>query len=150
MGVAVMSRTCGERPLPSSAPRWSTPEALVDDDEAEIGERDRVLDQGMGPDDHQRLAGRDRLLRPGLDVSLERAGEQGDPDPDPLEQGADRVEVLPGEEIGRGEEGALQTGPGGGGQRGRSDRGLARSDVALEQAEHRGRPREVVARIAAS
>ena len=36
---------------------------LVDDDEAEIGERHRVLDEGVGPDDDQRLAGRDRLER---------------------------------------------------------------------------------------
>ena len=36
---------------------------LVDHDEAEVGERHGVLDQGVGPDDDQRLPGRDRLER---------------------------------------------------------------------------------------
>ena len=40
------------------------PVLLVDDDEAEVGERDRLLDQRVRPDDDRRLARRDRLDAP--------------------------------------------------------------------------------------
>ena len=90
IGVAVISRTCGERPpaLASSCAALVDAEAvlLVDDDEAEVGERDGVLDEGVGADDDQRLARRDRLERLGLDVGLERAGQQRHADPELLEQ----------------------------------------------------------------
>ena len=88
------------------------PVLLVDDDEAEVRERDRLLDQRVRPDDDERLAGRDRLERLGLDVGLERAGQQRHADPDALEQRAHRLEVLAGEQVGRGEERALAARPG--------------------------------------
>ena len=49
---------------------------LVDDDQAEIGERDGVLDERVGADHDQRLARCDRLERLGLDVRLERTGQR--------------------------------------------------------------------------
>ena len=81
----------------------------------------------------------------GLDVRLERAGQQRHADPDPLEQGADGLEVLARQQVGRGQERALQPGPGGHRQGVGRDRGLAGPDVALEEAEHRRRAGEVVA-----
>ena len=123
------------------------PEAvlLVDDDEPEVGERDRVLDERVRADDDQRLARRDRLERLGLDVGLERAGQERHADPELVEQRADGLEVLAGEQVGRGEQGALEPGPRGRGEGIGRDRGLARADVALEEPQHRGRPGEVVA-----
>ena len=67
------------------------------------------------------------------------------PIPTPSSRALDRLEVLAGEEVGRGEERALEPGPGGQRERVRRDRGLARPDVALEQPEHRRRAGEVVA-----
>ena len=86
------------------------PEAvlLVDDDQAEIGERDGVLDERVGADHDQRLARRDRLERLGLDVRLERSGQQRDADPELRQQRPDRLEVLAREQVGRCEEGALE------------------------------------------
>ena len=121
------------------------PVLLVDDDEAEVRERDRVLDERVGADDDARLARRDRLERLGLHVGLERAGQQRHPEPDALEQRADGLEVLAGEQVGRGQERALEAGLGIRRERVRRDRGLARSDVALEEAQHRRRAGEVVA-----
>jgi hypothetical protein len=51
---------------------------LVDDDKAEVGEPDVVLDQGVGADDDPGRAGLDveQRLAPGL--GAERTGEQRD------------------------------------------------------------------------
>ena len=121
------------------------PEAvlLVDDDEAEVAERHGVLDQRVRPHDDRRLPGADVVerLRPWL--GLERAGQQRHADPEVREQRPERLEVLAGEEVGRGEQRALAAGPRDGRERVRRDRGLARADVALEQPEHRRRPGEV-------
>ena len=65
------------------------------------------------------------------------------PIPSGSQQRADGLEVLAGEEVGRGQQGALEPGPRDGRERIRRDRGLARADVALEEPEHRGLPREV-------
>src|SRR5262249_25905531 len=58
-----------------------------------------------------------------------------------------REEVLFGERLGRGHERALATGLDGAEQRVERDHGLAGADVALEQALHRERAREVVLEI---
>ena len=117
---------------------------LVDDDEAEVGEGDRVLDERVRADDDERLTGGDRLQRLGLDVGLERTREQRDADADVLEQRAHRLEVLACEQVGRGEQSSLQTGLGGGRECVGRDRGLARPHVALQESQHRGRAGEVV------
>ncbi len=98
----------------------------------------------MRAHDHERLARRDRLERLRLHVRLERARQQRDPDSDTLEQGADGLEMLAGQQVGRGEQRALEPGPSRRGQAVRRHRGLARSDVALQEAEHRHGPGEVV------
>src|SRR5437763_7327805 len=53
--------------------------------------------------------------------------------------------MLTGEQVGRCEEGALEPVPRGRGEGPGRDGGLAASDIALEEAEHRRLPREVVA-----
>ena len=118
---------------------------LVDHDQTEVGEGHRFLDERVGADDDVRLARSDGLERLGLDVGLERAGQEGHADPELGQQRPDGLEVLTREQVGRREEGALETGAGRGRQGVRGDRGLARPDVALEQSEHRGRPGEIVA-----
>ena len=110
---------------------------LVDDDEAEIGELDRLLDQGVGPDHDPRLPGPDLLERVPPAVRREGPGQQRHRHADAVEEPGHRPEVLAGEQVRRGEQRALPPGLRGSGQRPGSDRRLARPDVPLEQAEHR-------------
>ena len=83
MGVAVITRTCG-----GTRPRLrrqrgpllhAEPVLLVHDDEPEVGEGDRVLQQRVGADDDARLAGDDveQLRRRAADAL--GAGEQRHP-----------------------------------------------------------------------
>ena len=123
------------------------PESMlfVDDDEPEVAEADRVLDQRVRPDHDRRLSRGDVAERLGPAVRLERPGQQGHADPEIGQQRPDGLEVLAGEKVRRGQQRALQPVAGHGGERIGGDRGLARAHVALEQAEHRRGPREVVA-----
>ena len=68
-----------------------------------------------------------------------------DPDPELGQQRADTLQVLAGEQVGRGQQGALEPRSCGRRKGIRRDRGLAGPDVALEEAQHRRRPGEVVA-----
>ena len=110
---------------------------LVDDHEAEIGEFDRLLDQGVRPDHDPRLARPDLLERVPPALRREGPGQQRHRHPDAVEESGDRPEVLASEQVRRGEECALAPGLRRSGQRPGSDRGLARPDVSLEQAKHR-------------
>ena len=82
-------------------------------------------------------------------IALRRAGAGRDPvsritgTPRSSSSEATRGEVLAGEEVRRGEQRGLAPGERGGGERPRGDGGLAGPDVALDEPEHRDRPREV-------
>ena len=65
------------------------PVLLVDHDQAEIGEADPLLEQGVGPDDDPGPAVRDGLERVARPGGAQRAGQQRDRDPERLEQVAE-------------------------------------------------------------
>ena len=121
------------------------PEAmlLVDHGEPEVGEGDRLLEQGVGPDDDTGLAVGDRLARVAPTLGRERAREERHRHAEVAEQRIERRRVLAREQVRRREQGALAPGRRDDGEGVRRDRGLARADVALEQPEHRDRPGEV-------
>ena len=120
------------------------PVLLVDDREGEVRERDRLLEQRVGPDHDLRLARPDRLERPPAGLGRERAREQRHADPEVVEQARDGLEVLAREEVRRREQRGLAAAERGRGERPRGHGRLARADVALDEAEHRDRAREVV------
>ncbi len=74
---------------------------LVDDGQAEAGERHGFAKERVRPDDDWRLPRGDEVVRVGAVAGVERARQQQDVDPDTLQQRADRVPMLPREEIGR-------------------------------------------------
>ena len=119
------------------------PVLLVDDHDAERRERDPFLDQRMRPDDDRRHAGCDEVERLPACRRGQRSGEELDGHRRVLEERRERRVVLPGEEVCRREEGALEPGPRGRREGVGGDRRLARPDVALEQPEHRRRAGEV-------
>ena len=121
------------------------PVLLVDDGQREVGERHLLLEQRVRPDHDRRLPRRDRLGRVPPALAGQRAGQQRDRQAEVLEQRGQRRVVLAGEEVRRREQGRLPPGERGGGERPRRDRRLARADVALDEAEHRDGPGEVVA-----
>ena len=107
-----MSRTCGapcRRLRLEGAPLLhAEPVLLVDDGEREVGERHGLLEHRVRADDDPGLAGGQRLVRarcapfaPSEPVS------RIDLDPEVLEQSADDVVVLPGEEVRGGEQRGL-------------------------------------------
>ena len=110
---------------------------LVDDDQTEIGELDRLLDQGVCPDHDPRLPRADLLERVPPAVRREGPGQQRHRYADPVEQPGDRPEMLAGKQVRRSEQRALAPRLRRSGERPGGDRGLARPDVPLEQAEHR-------------
>ena len=112
---------------------------LVDDDQAERGERDRLLDERVRADDHGRLARGEERLDLALGLGVERAREQDDANAEIGEEIADGVAMLAGEQIGRCQERRLEPGARGRGQGVRGNGRLARTDVALEEAQHRCR-----------
>ena len=110
---------------------------LVHNGEAEAFVGDMLLEDGVGADEdvdravgktHQAALPRTPLLPPGQDGDVDRqAGEHA----------GERVMMLAGEDFGRGEQGRLRAGLDRREHRHQRDEGLARADIALEQAEHR-------------
>ena len=140
IGVAVITSRCGGRsafcgqhhPLGDAEAVL-----LVDHGEAEPLVGDRLLEDGVGADEHvDRAVGeahQGRFARP----ALLAAGEDGDVDRQAGELARQRVEMLAGEDLGRREQRRLGAGLDRGQHRHQRDQGLARADVALEQAQHR-------------
>ena len=141
-------RRCARRPWPRAAPRWSDPEAvlLVDDDEAEIA-RTRPRPGSARGSRRRPAPGRTRWprgpspSRPALSEPVSRVT--------PIPTSSSSAPTVSrcwraSRSVGA-SRAPLEAGPGGGGQGVGRDRGLARPDVALEQAEHRRRAGEVVA-----
>ena len=151
IGVAVMTSTCGGD-LRLGAQRVALLDAeavlLVDDDQAEVGELDGVLEQRVGADDDAGVAADDVEQRRAPGRGRLRAGEQRDPGAEvgAAEQAAlgqraehrgDRAVVLLGEHLGRGEQRGLPAGVDDGEHRPQRDDRLAGADLALQQPVHR-------------
>ena len=114
---------------------------LVDDDEAEVRDFNRLLEQGVGPHHQPRLA---RCQRGAAAARLGGGAGQQDHRVALPQQPRQAREVLLGEQFGGSHEGALVAALQRRHQRqGRHD-GLAAPHVPLEQAEHRVRAGEVV------
>ena len=132
------------------------PEAvlLVDDHEPEVGELHVLLQERVGADDDAGLTAGRPQHRLGARGPGHRARQQGDrrgvgmaaqhaTGAEVAEQVGDRPQVLLGQHLGRREEGCLAARvdhPQHGAQ---GDERLARADLALQQAVHRVRAREV-------
>ncbi len=163
MGVAVITSRSGSAPDPSSplplarrAARCSTPKRCCSSmtTAPERMEPDLIGQQGMGPD-HEVDSAVDKALVQAGPLGRRRLGRQeGDPERTaslqrgrvgngkPVEQGSDPEEMLLGQDLGRGHQGALVATLHGDQQRGHRHHRLARTHVSLEQPVHReaGRP----------
>ncbi len=87
------------------------PVLLVDDDQPEVGERDPVLEQGVGSDDDLCAAVGERLQRVPGSSRAERPGQERDRDAEPVEEVGQCRRVLTRQEIRRREHGGLATDP---------------------------------------
>ena len=110
---------------------------LVRDDETETEKRHRVADERVRADDHVEQTAGERLLYLALLPGAHRTRQASDADAERLEQRAQRVLVLLGEDLGRRHEGALAVvfvcKP----DARRGNERLAGADIALYKAAHR-------------
>ena len=120
---------------------------LVHDGETEPPELDRLLHQGMGADDAADLAARDRRAAGRTLFRFQPRRQQGHLDAERLQQPAERREVLLGENLRRRHDRRLVARLHRRAHGERGDHGLARADVALQQAMHRIRRRHVAADV---
>ena len=138
IGVAVITRMSARAALLAEVHALADAEAvlLVDDGEAEVGEGDVLLEEGVGADDDRGLAGGEgRELGRAL-AALVAAGQEVEADAGGLGEGREGEEVLAGEDLGRGHHRRLAAGLDGGEHGEEGDQGLAGADVALQQAVH--------------
>ena len=149
IGVAVIEQDVGHAAgrlgLEGAALLDAEPVLLVDDREREV--RERARPPGTARASRPRSPpGRSRSPRSAFlresPVSEPVSSVTGDREI--LDEVADGRRVLPGEEVRRREQRRLPPLERGRRERPRRDRGLARADVALDEPEHRHRPREVV------
>ena len=121
---------------------------LVDDRQRKVVEGDALLHQRMGADHHLRAAAGHVVQRADAGAAGDLAREPCDLDAERGQPAAQVRQVLFGEQFGgRHQRGLAAVGDRH--QRGhRRDHGLAGADVALHQAQHRHRPREVGADFA--
>ena len=109
---------------------------FVDDHQAQLGELDFLLDQGVGSDDQLRVALGDVAADFAFAIFFDRAGQQHDPVSGILQNSAGGKIMLLGQNFGgrherdlvsvfHGDDGGLE-----------GHDGLARSDVALQQSPH--------------
>ncbi len=118
---------------------------LVDDGEAEFFELHFALEQGVRADHQLCAAVGDALDRQSFLFAAQRAGEPRGLDAERTEQCVDLAEMLLGKDFGGRHERRLIARVDGLRARERRDHGLAAADVALQQAPHRVRLRQVVA-----
>ena len=123
MGVAVMSRTCGATALAGQRLAFGDAEAmlLVDDDEAQVGEPDRLLERARG---YRPRRGREidprsycvgapsRSSASSRCGGRQRAGQQRHVVTERLEQGAQRLRMLARQQVGRRQQRGLMAGVG--------------------------------------
>ena len=119
---------------------------LVDDDEAELLERDRLAEQRVGADDDVDRALGESPLRLALLGGADHARQLADPDRQADEARGEGLGVLAGEQRRRHDDRrllAVDRGAEGGAQR---HLGLAEADVAADQPVHRPAGGEIVER----
>ena len=116
---------------------------FVDDRQREIAERDVLLEQRMRADDEIDIAGGKRCENVLAVAAALAAGEDGEPQPGGLRQWCDGGKMLPRQNLGRRHERRLAAGLDH--MRGGKERhhGLAGTDVALEEAKHAFRLRQI-------
>ena len=137
----------GRRPWPRAAPRWSTPKRCCSSMTTRPRSANETASWMSAWVPTTTSAWPDAIASSALALTsaLSEPVSSVTPIPSSVEQRPDRLEVLAREQVGRREQRALEPGPCRRGERVRGDRGLARPDVALEQAQHRRRAGEVVA-----
>jgi hypothetical protein len=140
----------GELPLVLERQALTHAEAvlLVDDGQAEAGELHLVLDQGMGADRDRRLASADFCDRRILVLLFQAARQPGHFDAQRRQPGGELAVMLLGEDFGRRHQRRLVAGLDRVQHGQRRDDGLAAADIALQQALHRVRLREVGGNLA--
>ena len=109
---------------------------LVDDREREIAELDLVLEQRMRADQEVELAGFEPRQNVGALLAALAAGEDRDAQARGFGERRDGLVMLAREDFGRRHQGGLPAGldHGRGGEQ--RHHGLARADIALQQAQH--------------
>ncbi len=117
---------------------------LVDDGQAEPGEFDAFLDQGVRTDHQCRLASADFCERRRLVLFLLAARQPGDFQPERRQPLAQLAVMLLGEDLGRRHQRGLMAGLDRLQHRQRRHHRLAAADIALQQALHRMRLGQVV------
>ena len=123
------------------------PVLFVDDRQLQVLEADVVLEEGMGADRDLHGAGRQGAQLLGPRRALVAAGQQDGGDPVLGQRAGDGLEMLAGEDLGRGHQRALAAAGGDVGHGQHGDDGLARADVALDQAAHPLAGLEVAANV---
>ena len=161
LGSIPASGTGRDRPLPSPPPRGGGSNALVqlraqrqplcdaeavllvDDRETEAREAHLLFDHRVRADDEPGFARRDLREHRVARLALAAAGQPGNGDAERREPADELLQMLLGQDLGRRHQRALPAGVdrARGGERG--DDGLARADVALQQAVHRHAAAEV-------
>lgn len=116
---------------------------FVDDDEGEAGVGDVFLEDGVGADDELGTAVGDGGDGGAFFCACHFAGERGEGDGESGEQVADVGGVLFGEQFGRHHQYGLAAGGDGLQAGGEGDDGFAGADIALHEAHHRCRLREI-------
>ena len=116
---------------------------FVDDDEGEAGVGDVFLEDGVGADDELGAAVGDSGESGAFFCARHFAGERGEGDGESGEQAADVGRVLFGEQFGRHHQYGLAAGGDGLQAGGEGNDGFTGADVALHEAHHRCRLREV-------
>ncbi len=105
---------------------------LVDHGEPEIAKADAFLEQRMGPDRDVDRAGGEPIEDSAAFRALVAAGEEREPQPGGAGEGAERLIMLAGEDLGRRHKRGLAPGFDAGRHREKRDQRLARSDIALQ------------------
>ena len=124
------------------------PVLLVDDDEAEVAERDAVREQRMRAHHEVDRAVREAGLRGGPVGRPVAPGQHGHAQPGGLGERRHAGAVLARQDLGRHHQGRLAAGLDHGGRGEERHHGLARADVALEQPQHPARRGHVGADLA--
>ena len=116
---------------------------FVDHRDGEIREVHLALDERVCADRDPDVAGGDELVHRSPLACGDARGEEGDAHPQLGAQRLEREEVLLGERLGRGHQGALPTRLHRAEERVQRNHRLAGADIALEESLHRRRPAEV-------
>ena len=128
--------------------RDAEPMLLVDHDQPERAEPDALREQRVRADHHVDLPGREHRDQRLAHRARRRRGEQRDAQVTRARPARPRLGVLLGEQLGRRHHRGLPARARDLQRRRERDTRLARADIALEQAVHRRRPREIVAELA--